>query len=384
MSQSLPTGNFKWLRKDAILESNSEKGYILEVDLEYPKELHDLHNDYPLAAENIVIDKVSKLTPNLYNKEKYIIHYSALKQCIDLGLKLTKVHRILEFDQSKWMKPYIDLNTEKRQAAKNDFEKDFYKLMNNSVFGKTMENIRNRVDVQLVKNKEQAQKLVNKPNFESFKIFSKNLIAIHMKKTKLRFDKPTYVGMSILELSKTLMYDFHYNHIKNKYHNKAQLLFTDTDSLCYHIVTEDIYKDMKKDKMLFDTSNYSKDHKLYSNENNKVIGKMKDETGGKPIVEFVGLRAKLYAYKTIDNIEEKKAKGIKKKVVEQTINLKDYKRCLFEGKLVHRTMNIIQSKNHKVYTKEINKIALCGKDDKRYIQENNINTLALGHYKIKE
>ena len=256
--------------------------------------------------------------------------------------------------------------------------------MNNSVFGKTMENIRNRVDVQLVKNKEQAQKLVNKPNFDSFKIFSKNLIAIHMKKTKLRFDKPTYVGMSILELSKTLMYDFHYNHIKNKYHNKAQLLFTDTDSLCYHIVTKDIYKDMKKDKMLFDTSNYSKDHKLYSNENNKVIGKMKDETGGKPIVEFVGLRAKLYTYKTIDNIEEKKAKGIKKKVVEQTINLEDYKRCLFEGKSANRTMNIIQSKNHKVYTKEINKIALCGKDDKRYIQENNINTLALGHYKIKE
>jgi len=144
------------------------------------------------------------------------------------------------------MKSYIELNTNKRKQSRNEFEKDFYKLMNNSVFGKTMENIRNRVDVQLVKNEEQAQKLVNKPNFESFKIFSENLIACHMKKTKLRFDKPIYVGMSILELSKTLMYDFHYNHIKNKYNENAKLLFTDTDSLCYYIQTNDVYKDMKK------------------------------------------------------------------------------------------------------------------------------------------
>ena len=205
MSQYLPTGNFKWMKNindfDVLdICDESKKGYILEVDLEYPKELHDLHNDYPLAAENIKLDKVSKLVPNLNNKEKYIIHYRNLKQCLNLGLKLTKIHRILEFDQSDWMKSYIDLNTRKRKEAKNEFEKDFYKLMNNSVFGKTMENIRNRVDVRLVKNEEQAQKLVNKPNFESFKIFSENLIACHMKKTKLRFDKPIYVGMSILEL----------------------------------------------------------------------------------------------------------------------------------------------------------------------------------------
>ena len=387
MSQYLPTGKFKWVKNvndiDVLdIDDEARKGYILEVDLEYPKELHDLHNDYPLAAENLELDKVSKLVPNLNNKEKYVIHYRNLKQCLSLGLKLKKVHRILEFDQSDWMKSYIELNTNKRKEAKNEFEKDFYKLMNNSVFGKTMENIRNRVDVQLVKNKEQAQKLVNKPNFESFKIFSENLIACHMKKTKLRFDKPIYVGMSILELSKTLMYDFHYNHIKNKYNEKAKLLFTDTDSLCYYIQTKDIYKDMKKDKQLFDTSDYPKDHKLYSEKNKKVLGKMKDETAGKLITEFVGLRAKLYAFKTLENKEIKKAKGVKKSVINQAINIEDYKRALFENETVYRKMNTIQSKKHDVFTTQINKISLSSNDDKRYILENNINTLALGHYRI--
>jgi len=251
MSQYLPTGNFKWKKNvediDVLdISDKSRRGYILEVDLEYPRKLHDLHIDYRLAAKNMELNKNYKLVPNLNNKTKYIIHYRNLKQCLKLGLKLTKVHRILEFNQSDWMKSYIELNTNKRKQARNEFEKDFYKLMNNSVFGKTMENIRNRVDVQLVKNEEQAQKLVNKPNFESFKIFSENLIACHMKKTKLRFDKPIYVGMTILELSKTLMYDFHYNHIKNKYNENAKLLFTDTDSLCYYIQTNDVYKDMKK------------------------------------------------------------------------------------------------------------------------------------------
>jgi len=387
MSQYLPTGKFKWIKKEFNLfdySEESKKGCILEVDLEYPSELHDLHNDYPLAAENVVLDKVSKLVPNLNNKNKYIIHYRNLQQCLQLGLKLTKVHRVLEFNQSSWMKSYIDLNTDMRKVANNEFEKDFYKLMNNSVFGKTMENIRNRVDVQLVKNESQAQKLVNKPNFESFKIFSENLIACHMKKTKLRFDKPNYVGMSILEISKTLMYDFHYDHIKNKYNEKAQLLFTDTDSLCYCIHTKDVYADMKKNKHLFDTSNYPEQHKLYSAKNKKVLGKIKDETAGKPIVEFVGLRAKLYVFKTLENEEVKKAKGVKKQVIQQTINIEDYKRALFEKETIHRTMNTIQSTEHNLYTTQINKVALCGRDDKRHILENRINTLAIGHHKIRQ
>ena len=189
--------------------------------------------------------------------------------------------------------------------------------------------------------------------------------------------------MSILDISKTLMYDFHYNYIKKKYGDKSKLLFTDTDSLCYHIETEDIYKDFKKDKSLFDTSNFDKKHFLYSERNKKVLGKMKDESAEKPIIEFVGLRSKLYAY-TTDHQEEKRAKGISKAVVDKTLNIRDYRNALFNKEIIYRKMQTINSDMHTVHTNEINKIALCGKDDKRYILENNIDTLALGHYKINK
>ena len=159
-----------------------------------------------------------------------------------MELKLTKIHRGIKFEESQWLKKYIDLNTELRTAPTSDFEKDFFKLMNNSVFGKTMENIRNRVGIKLVNNKKRAEKLSAKLNFNHCNIFSEDLVAIHMKKTELVFNKPVYLGMCILDLSKTLMYDFHYNYIKWKYGDKAILLLTDTDSTMYVIQTEDFYK----------------------------------------------------------------------------------------------------------------------------------------------
>ena len=140
-----------------------------------------------------------------------------------MGLNLNHIHRGIKFEESQWFKRYIDLNTELRTTAKNEFEKDFFKLMNNSVFGQTMENIRNRVDVKLVNNKKQAENLSAKPNFNHCNIFNGDLVAINMKKTKLVFNKPVYLGMCILDLSKTLMYDFHYNYIKRKYGDKAKL-----------------------------------------------------------------------------------------------------------------------------------------------------------------
>ena len=379
MSQSLPTGNFRWLKENEPFKHN--KGYILEVDFSYPEDLHDNHNDLPLAPENIKIGDVHKLVPHLGKREKYVIHNSNLKLYEKLGLKLEKIHRILEFDESPWMKPYIDLNTKKRQQATSDFDKDFFKLMNNSVFGKTMENIRNRVEVNLVKTKQELGRLVNKPNFKGFKIFSENLIACHMQKQKLKFDKPIYVGMSILDISKTLMYDFHYNFIREKYGDRAKLLFTDTDSLCYDLRTDDLYKDMKDNQDLFDTSNYPKDHFLYSNQNKKVIGKMKDETSSIPIEEFVGLRAKLYCYRTKCSVA-KRAKGIKRNVIERNTTMDEYKRAL-NNETIYKTMYNIQSDNHELYTKEINKIALNGDDDKRHILADGINTLALNHCNAK-
>ena len=171
------------------------------------------------------------------------MHYRNLKQYLQLGLILKKIHRILEFEQSPWMKPYIDLNTEERKKAQDEFGKDFYKLMNNSVFGKTMENIRERVDIKLVQTEAELLKLTSKPTLKTITRFSDNLIACHMKRVRLKFDKPIYIGMAVLDISKTLMYDFHYSTIKDRYHDKAQLLFTDTDSLCYHIKTNDLNSD---------------------------------------------------------------------------------------------------------------------------------------------
>ena len=384
MSKPLPTHGFKWMKVDE-LETWELHSCILEVDLECPKNLHDLHNDYPLAPEQIVVNKVSKLIPNLGDKKKYVLHYENLKQYLKLGLKLTHIHRGIKFNESPWLEKYISLNTKLRTKAKNEFEKNFFKLMNNSVFGKTMENIRNRVDVKLVNDKKRAEKLSAKPNYKHCNIFSENLVAIHMKKTKLDFDKPVYLGMCILDLSKTLMYDFHYNYIKKKYGDKAKLLLTDTDSLMYEIQTEDFYKDISGDvKDRFDTSNYPFDHPsgILSGINKKVLGMFKDETNGDIIDEFVGLRAKLYSYKMFEGEESKKCKGVKKSVVKKNITHEDYKTCLTTGKEQLRKQNIIRSYKHEVYTEEVNKVALSANDDKRYILEDGISTLALRHYKI--
>ena len=308
MSKPLPTQGFKWM-KDNELEKWEKYSCILEVDLEYPKSLYDLHNDYPLAPEQIEVNKVDKLIPNLGYKEKYIIHYENLKQYLSLGLKLVKIHRGIKFEESPWLKKYIDLNTNLRTKAKNEFEKDFFKLMNNSVLGKTMENIRNRVDIKLVTDEKKAEKLSAKPNFKHCNIFNKDLIAIHMKKISLKFDKPVYLGMCILDLSKTLMYDFHYSYIKKKYGDNAKLLFTDTDSLMYEIKTEDFYEDINGDvKDRFDTSDYPPNHPsgIPIGVNKKVLGMFKDEVAGRCIEEFVGLRAKLYSYKMFEGEESKK------------------------------------------------------------------------------
>ena len=385
MSMKLPTHGFKWMN-DKELPVWRKIPCILEVDLEYPKELHDFHNDYPLASERVKCkNNVEKLIPNLRNKEKYVLHYKNLSQYLDLGLRLTRIHRGIKFEESEWLKSYIDMNTKLRTKAINNFEKDFFQLMNNSVFGKTMENIRNRVDIKLVNDRDKAKKLTTKPSFKHLNIFCEELIAIHMKKNSLTMNKPTYLGMCILDLSKTIMYDFHYNYIKPKYENKAKLLFTDTDSLMYEIETEDFYKDISIDvKDRFDTSEYAHSHAsgIPTGCNKKVLGMFKDEVAGRCIKEFIGLRSKLYSYKMFEGEESKKCKGVKKSVIKKSITHEDYKTCLFTGKEQLRKMNVIRSYDHEIYTEEVNKVALSADDDKRYILEDGIHTLAWGHYKI--
>ena len=380
MSKKLPTDGFRWMTPWQ-LKNWFHHTCIVEVDLEYPIGLHDLHNDYPLAPDHLRIGNVEKLVPNLQRKENYVVHYEALKTYIKYGIKVTKVHRGIVFHDSPWMKPYIMKNTTLRMKANNKFEKDFFKLMNNSVFGKTMENVRKYVDIKLVRDGKQASKLINKPNFKGRTIFTPNLVAIHMGRMKVSMNKPKYLGMSILDISKTLMYEFHYGYMKPKYGDRIKLLFTDTDSLMYLIETEDFYEDILQDvREWFDTSNYSNDHFIYSDANKMVIGMFKDEVGGKIISEFVGLRAKNYSYEC-EKKENKKCKGIKKCVTEKGISHKDYVDCLFKNVQLRRKMNIFRSHKHVVYSEEVNKVALCANDDKRVVREDGIHTFAHGHYK---
>ena len=233
MSKKLPTNNFKWnnnleeFTNEFIknYDENSDTGYLLEADIEYPKELHENRRDLPFLPI-----KKDKLLTTLQDKENYFVHIYALKQALLHGLILKKVHRAISFNQEAWLKPYIDKNTELRKNAKNNFEKDFFKLMNNAAFGKTMENVRNRRDVKLIVTEKRRKKLVSEPNYDLCKVFSENLMAIEMRKTEILMDKPIAVGQAILDLSKTLMYEFWYDYLKPKYHDKIKLCYTDTDS----------------------------------------------------------------------------------------------------------------------------------------------------------
>ena len=288
-------------------------------------------------------------------------------------MKLTKIHRVLQFKQSNWMKKYIDFNTKKRMCATNDFEKDFFKLMINSVYGNTMGNLRKRINVTFVNNKKDFLKYTSRPTYVTHKLFNKNFAAIHEIKPVLILNKPIYVGFTVLDLSKWLMYDFHYNFIEKDF--VAKLLFTDTDSLTYEIKSENVYKEFYKWKDLFDFSNYSKDSELYDHTNKKVIGKMKVEYGGAIIDQFIGLKSKMYSIKKINGSESSKGVNI-------VTEFNEFKDVLFNKKVIRHKMKRIQAKKNKIGTYEI-EVSLSYFDDKRYVLDDGVNTLVYFHKDCK-
>ena len=303
MSQKLPKNGFKWINNVTEIDEefvknydeDNDEGCILEVDVKYPKKLHDLHSDLPFLHKRMKIDKCKKLVCNLRNKKKYVVHTKSLKQALNHGLKLKKIYRIIEYNQEAWLKPYIDMNTKLRKEAKDDFEKDLFKSMNNVVFGKTMENIRKHRDIKLVTTDKKRSKLVSEPNNHTMNHISENLSIIEMKRTKVKMNKPIYLGLPILEISKLLMYGFWYDYMKPKYGDSVKLCYMDTDSFITNIKTEDFYKDIANDvEKRFDTSNYEVDRPLPTGKNKKIIGLMKDELGGRIITEFVALQLKTY------------------------------------------------------------------------------------------
>lgn len=392
MMKHLPINGFEWCTVDiATIQNTSDAspvGYILEVDLEYPDYLHDLHKDYPLCAESKCAPngKQKKLLLTLNNKENYVVHYHMLKFILSQGLILKKIHRALRFNQSNWLQPYIQLNTDQRTKAENEFEKNLYKLMSNAVYGKTMENLRSRVDIKLKTKwlgRYGAAAMIAKPNFKRRTIFDEKLVAIEMVKTEIVMDKPIVIGMSILDISKVVMCDFQYNYMRPKYGENVEVVYTDTDSFVYEIRCDDFYVDMKADVHKYDTSDFDSDN-VYGmpKVNKKIPGLMKDENNGKCMTEFVGLRSKMYSVRVDGRDAMKKAKGVKKYVLNKKITFKDYMDCIQNNAVISQTQNSIRSKAHSVYSITQQKIALSPFDDKRCILEDGINTLPWGHFSL--
>ena len=459
MSQLLPIGGFCWMRDSEVttwtaeivagLDPQGAAGYMLEVDLEYPAEVHDLHNDYPCAPEKMAVheemlsaysqrlrgqlgmspqtgeSKVNeKLICSLGPRSRYAVHYRTLQLYLNLGMKLKKVHRVLFFRQEAWMKDYVDYNTMQRAQATNDFEKDFFKMKVCSCFGKTMENVRKRIVYEPVTTSQRLVKLVAKPTFKRGTLLCDeegqdiSVVGVELYKSCIRLNKPIHTGCAILDLSKMLILDFHYNTIKRKYSERAKLMFTDTDSLMYHIETDDLYKDVREDRTLYpcifgsqeakrgqgetllqklDCSDYPPTHPLFSVQNKKVVGKFKDESRGDIVLEFVGLRPKVYSFtveprkRLVDEIsgaaevqEHKKAKGVKKCVVKHQLRHQQFVDCLrTEGYQHSVSMTSFQSQKHHVHTITATRRGLCAYDDKKY-QVDGLSTLSYGHVGIPE
>ena len=414
MSQSLPVSHFRWLSREEIsslhvpsLDDASQMGYALEVDLIIPDELHDKLNDLPPAPQNITIgpemlspyqqefppesQKPSrKLAPNLLPKTRYITHYRNLKFYLKLGCVLEKIHRVIEFTQHAWLAKYIDFNTKMRAAGSGDFSKDFFKLMNNAVFGKTQENLRNRISVEVITDEKRAKKRACKPTMKRSYAIHENLVIMEHYKTNLELNRPVYTGFCTLELSKLWMYGFHYDQMRRWFPN-IELAFTDTDSLLYLVTdSRDVYDVMFENSEWFDFSEYPKDHLCYNLANKKVIGLFKDELHSLPLEEFIGLRPKCYSLrfrgKVKDNeivnmnpVNKKAAKGTKY-AVQEHLNHGHYRAALFDWKKIYCRQNGILSRHHSLGTYTQCKLSLTCFDTKRYIMDDGIHTLAHGHY----
>eukprot|EP00873_Tetraselmis_striata_P042372 jgi/Tetstr1/462636/TSEL_007620.t1 len=416
MVQHLPTHGFRWeedMTIDDVLSGDWEggQGCFVEVDMKYPEHLHDSHNDLPLAPEKVTLGEedassycrematqtdskiasCEKLAGHFKGRIKYKVDARVLQLYVKHGMVVTKLHRVVRCFQQPMMKPWIEFNTTKRATAKNDFEKDFYKLMNNACFGKTMENVRARSNFRFACSDEQRARYTARATFKRLvpvgDIKTTHLMGVDLKKDVVELDKPIFMGASILDLSKRHMFQYHYEVMKPRYGDKLKLMFTDTDSLCYHIETPDLYRDMSEMREHLDLSGFPADHPLHDKTNKKVLGKFKDECADGEFAvmsEFVGLRPKVYSYEkvSIDGSTSYKStcKGVKKYVIKRDLNMERYKEVL--GGAIHCVkQTCIQSRNQKIHTNSISKVGLSPIDTKRWICSDGVNTLAHGHHR---
>ena len=398
MSEPLPYDEIKFdneVKLEKILNTpdDNDIGYLIEVDLKYPDNIKKKTKNLPFAPVNKKInpdnfsDYMKEIKPDTYiqtsklicdwsYKKNYLVHYRMLKFYIRHGMEVVKIHNIISFKQGRWLEKYISFNTQKRNKAKNDFEKDFFKLLNNAFYGKTMENVRNRLKIKFIKKDDYSEiiKQQSKLTFDGIHKSYENFDSYTFKQNEVLMDKPIYLGFAVLELSKLHMYETYYDKLQPYFRQEnIQLHYIDTDAFVLSLKTQGIIKDLKNLEDIFDFSNLDKTHELFSNKNKKVIGKFKIETPKNIwIDEFVCLRSKMYAFKCGDD-SKNKLKGISKSQ-SKNIKFEEYYKCLF-GKEYQRECKdyIIRSINHEMVLQEVKKSTLSIFDDKRcYI--NNIES----------
>ena len=308
-------------------------------------------------------------------KNNYVVHYRNLQDYLSKASILKQVYRLLEFKQSAWMKPYIDVNTQKRKEATKEADKNLFELLNNAVYGKTMEIMKKRIKIRIIKKEKDFIKYASRPTYTNHNIFGKRLVAIHEKKELLALNKPFYVGCTVLELSKLEMFKFNYNFMKSSV-DIFNLILTDTDSFIYES-SENFYEILYQHKEIFDLSDYPKRSRYFCNDNKKVLGKMKDEYGGKIIYEITALKSKMYSIRDVNNNEKSTHKGH-----NSLIKYEEYEDTRSNKKTIRHKMRGIKSKKHELVGYESSKRSLSDFDDKGYILSDAINALPYGHENI--
>ena len=391
-----PDKYWNWLVGILNTPDDSDIGYFIEVDLRYPDNIKEKTKNFPFCPENKIIHKdkyndndyMKQIKPKKYakstnlicdwtDKKNYLVHYRMLKFYVRHGIVVDKFHEIISFKQSNWLEKYINFNTQKRNMAKNDFEKDFYKLLNNAFYGKTMENVRNRVGLKFFKKDDYKEiiKYHSKLTFDGIHKSYENCDSYVFRKNEVLMDKPIYLGFAVLELSKLHMYETYYDKLQPYFgQENIQLHYIDTDAFVLSLKTQDIIKDSKKMEDIFDFSNLDKNRELFSERNKKVIGKFKIETPKNICIdEFVCMRIKMYSFKCGDD-SKNKLKGISKSQSKH-IKFDEYKKCLFGGEHQKECdIYIIRSLNHEMILQKVRKSTLSIFDDKRcYI--NNIESI---------
>ena len=381
-----------WLEEILNTPDDSEIGYFLEVDLKYPDNIKEKTKNFPFCPENKKINpdnyndymkeikplnytKSKKLICDWTDKKKYLIHYRMLKFDVRHGMIVVKIHEIISFKQSKWLETYIGINTQKRNRAQNDFEKGFFKILVNAAFGKFLENIRNRLELELIK-KDEIKKIINRQSkltFNGIRKSYENYDSYTFNQNQVVMDKAIYVGFTILELSKLHMYETYYDTLQPYFSQEnLQLHHIDTDGMILSMKTKVIIKDLKNLEDIFDFSNLDENHELYIEKNKKIIGRFKNECPKNTwIDEFVCLRSKAYSF-NCKNIDENKnkIKGVSKSQSKH-IKFEEYYNCLFGGEYQKECDNyIIRSVNHEMILQKVRKSTLSIFDDKRcYINE---------------